>query len=234
MQLTRLSMNDEIIINKLSELIKDSSSILKSENISTYPYSNICYTNSQAETKFQISAKNIIRIRFGEDSTFYKDFMNTFQLEPYREESSGKYHYRLVKLQIGVLEAILDALKNGLTDDLFYQRELLVFSDLLEQAFEFLDNKLYLAAGTYGRVVLETTIKEYAKERGIDSKLKFNEIIIDLRMKSFIQKPFENSLRANYEIGSWAAHGNEQFKLLNKDEIKEFLVFIRDKVLTLK
>lgn len=96
-----------------------------------------------------------------------------------------------------------------------------------------LEHGLNLAAGTYGRVVLETTIKEFAKEHDIDSKLKFNEIIINLRMKGFIQKPFENSLRANYEIGSWAAHGNEEFNKLTKTEIKEFLVFIRDKVLTL-
>lgn len=97
----------------------------------------------------------------------------------------------------------------------------------------YIPNKLYLATGTYGRVVLETTIKEFAKEHDIDSKLKFDQIIINLRIKGLIQKPFENSLRANYEIGSWAAHGNEEFNKLNKNEIKEFLVFIRDKVLTL-
>jgi hypothetical protein len=224
-------MNDEIIINKLSELIKDASSIKKT-TVSGSIISH--FTDRQAEKKFQISADNIIRLRFGENSKFYKDFLNTYQLQLYPGEKDGYYHYRLIIIQTGVLEAILDALKNGLTEDLFYQRELLVFSDLLEQSFELLEHGLNLAAGTYGRVILETTIKEFAKEHGLESKLKFNDIIINLRMKGFIQKPFENSLRANYEIGSWAAHGNAEFNKLNKNEIKEFLVFIRDKVLTLK
>jgi len=224
-------MNDEIIIKKLSELIKSSSSIIVKRKTTQGVLVNF-KMNYQAEKKFQISAENIIRVRFGENSTYYKDFIHTYQ-EIFDDEEIDTYQYRLIELQTGVLEAILDALENGLTDDLFYQRELLVFSDLLEQSFELLEHGLNLAAGTYGRVVLETTLKEFAKEHGIDSKLKFNDIIINLRMKGFIQKPLENSLRANYEIGSWAAHGNEEFNKLNKNEIKEFLVFIRDKVLTL-
>jgi hypothetical protein len=136
----------------------------------------------------------------------------------------------------GVLEFVYDALKDGFTDDLFYKHEILVFSDLLEQAFEFLKNKLQIAAGIYGRIVLETTIREYAKKHAIENveKTKFDQLIIKLRTNNVIQKPFENSLRANYEIGSWAAHGKQEFQDLPDNQIKEFLTFIRDKVLTLE
>ncbi|MFC1787533.1 hypothetical protein ACFLY8_05860, partial [Halobacteriota archaeon] len=89
-----------------------------------------------------------------------------------------------------------------------------------------------LAAGIYGRIVLETAIREFAKKKGIEHD-KFDQIIIKLRQSGIIHKPFENSLRANYEIGSWAAHNDQQFNDLGDNEIKEFLVFIRDKVLNL-
>ena len=131
-------MDDKIIIKKLSELILDGNSAKFDE---------------QAQKKFQISAQNIIRVRFGVNSTFYNDFMDTYKTKFHTDESLFKYNRRITELQTGVVEAILDALKNGLTDDLFYQRELLVFSDLLEQSFELLDHGLNLAAGTYGRVV---------------------------------------------------------------------------------
>jgi hypothetical protein len=139
----------------------------------------------------------------------------------------------LIQKQIGVLAAALDALQCGLIDDIFYQREIIVFSDMLDQAFEFLSYKLNLAAAMYGRVVLESTIKEFAKKNNINSDEKFDQIIINLRKNELIHKPLENSLRANYEIGSWAAHADEKFNDLSLSQINEFLTFIRDKVLTL-
>ena len=48
-----------------------------------------------------------------------------------------------------------------------------------------------------------------------------------------IHEPFENSLRANYKIGSLAAHGDDGFSKFSESEIREYLAFVRDKVLTL-
>lgn len=214
-------MDDEKIINKLEEIINDGHKIIKS---------NFDETRIK---KFQVAAKNIIKVRFGSDSTFYKDFMNTYRIKSLQYETYKIFNIRLVELQTGVLEAVSDALKNGLTDDLFYQKELLVFSDLLNQAFEFYENGITLASGIYGRIVLELTIKEFAKKNDIDSNLKFDQIIIKLRQNGFIHQNLETSLRANYLIGNWAAHGDEKFNKLSNNEIKEFLVFIRDKVLNL-
>lgn len=219
-------MNEEIIINKFSELIRDGTSIVEK---------SFRGVNHRQIKNFQISAKNLIRIRFGINSVYYNDFMNTYKIKPNtsKYDPETEFYKRLTQIQTGVLEAILDALKNGLTDDLFYQKELLIFSDLIDQAFEFLEKGINLAAGIYGRVVLELTIKEFAKKHDIDSDLKFDQIIIKLRQNSFIHQNFETTLRANYLIGTWAAHGDEKFNKLGKNEIKEFLVFIRDKVLNL-
>ena len=90
-----------------------------------------------------------------------------------------------------------------------------------------------MASAIYGRIVLETTIREFAEKNGI-SPVKFDQLIIKLRQDGVIHQPFETSLRANYKIGSWAAHGNQEFENVSDKEIKEFLSFIRDRVLTLK
>lgn len=218
-------MDNQLIIKELSGLIKYG----KGLNRVSLTHSNRKY--------FQISAKNLIRVRFGVESPYYKDFMNTYKYKPAERAilySENNYYFALIQLQIGVLESILHALKNGLTDDLFYHRELLVFSSLLNQAFEFWDYGLNLAASVYGRVVLETTIKEFAEKNNIDTdNQKFDQIIINLRKDGKIHKPFENSLRANYEIGTWAAHGDKKFNDLSDSQVKEFLTFIRDKILVL-
>ena len=215
-------MDDEKIITKLDEIIEEGREIARRVGF-----------NDRSAKKFQISAKNLLKIRFGSDSIYYNEFLNTYKIKPRRGETYSDVNHRLVRLQTGVLEAVLDALKNGLTDDLFYQKELLVFSDLLEQAFEFYEKGITLATGIYGRIVLELTIKEFANKNGINSNMKFDQIIIKLRQKDIIHQNLETSLRANYLIGNWAAHGDEKFNELDNKEIKEFLVFIRDKVLNL-
>lgn len=109
---------------------------------------------------------------------------------------------------------------------------------MLKQAEEFLEKKNRIAAAIYGRIVLETTIIEFAKKKGVPVETKkekqFDKLIITLRKEGHIHQPFENSLRANYNIGSLAAHANEEFNRLSDSEIREFLSFIRDKVLTLE
>ena len=223
-------MNDELIIKKMSELIKDGHSISNTIAIARVKSQIYEYTDIK---RFQTGAENILRLRFGNHSEYYKQFLATYNMKFSERGDVAYYTSSIIQVQTGILEAVSDALKSGLIEDIFYQREVLVFSDMLNQAFEFLNLKLDLAAAVYGRVVLEITIKEFAKKNDIDSNQKFDQIIINLRTNELIHKPLENSLRANYEIGTWAAHGDEKFNKLTSSQINEFLSFIRDKVLTL-
>jgi len=207
-------MDDDLILNELKNLIAEADSIM--EYIPDY----------RKIQKWEKASQNLLKIRFGYNSDYYNDFCETCP-------SKGNYdEEECIERGTGVLEYVHDALEKGLTEDLFYKKEIIIFSDLLEQAFEFLAKEPRLVAGIYGRIVLETSIKEFAKKNNIHEK-KFDQIIIKLRQNNIIQKPLENSLRANYEIGSWAAHGNTEFQDLSNNEIREFLTFIRDKVLTL-
>jgi hypothetical protein len=224
-------MSDELVCKKLAENIAYGNLIF--DKLQKFTYLQEKYKRHQQDlNKFRITAENILRIRFGVNSYFHDEFINV-NVKRFSHERDFDYYGRIMLKHVGVLEAVLYALESGLTDDLFYQKELLVFGDLLNQAYEFHANNLFLAAGTYGRVVLETTIKEFAKEKGIDSDRNFDSIIVCLRKENIINHPFEHSLRANYKIGSLAAHGNDEFNNLSDREILEILNFIRDKVLTL-
>lgn len=227
-------MNDEIISTKLIELINEGHSI--STNITRdikINFNDSEVNEYRSIKKFQIGAENILLLRFGKNSVFYQQFMNTYKMKIPEARNMAYFVKSRIQAQTGILEAVYEAFKSGLTDDIFYQRELLVFSDMLDQAFEFLDYKLDLAAAMYGRVILEATIKEFAKKNNVNTEQKFDQIIISIRKNGIIQKPLENSLRANYEIGTWAAHGDKRFNDLTSNQVKEFLSFIRDKVLTL-
>lgn len=222
-------MNDEMIIKKIKELIREGLNLVAKLRSSTFN----SYLNSdhiQEAKRWEGKSCNLLRLRFGENSIYFQDFNKEIKTI---YDKTNKYSKENVSKSLAVLEYILDALENGLTEDLFYQKEILIFSNLLEQAYEFFEKGLREAAAIYGRIVLETTIKEFASKNGINEK-SFDQAIIKLRQSQIIHQPFENSLRAQYQIGSDATHNNEDFKKYSDLEIKEYLNFIRDKVLTLQ
>lgn len=225
-------MTDDEITQNFKELVNEGAKI-KSELWTASAYSDGAESHNKKfyreSVRWKSKCLNILGLRFGKGSDFYNDFFNEIRIHhkggsDYCEENVGK--------ALGILESALYALETNLTEDLFYKKEMIILSDLLEQAEEFLSKGLDLAAGIYGRIVLETVIREFAEKNEIRNE-KFDQLIIQLRKLELISKPLENSLRANYEIGSWAAHGDEKFMSLTKNQKKEFLEFIRDKVLTL-
>jgi len=185
---------------------------------------------------FQLSVENLLINRFGAESLYYKRFMEASNVNKVQYIHDRYENYICaIHEQLGILESVLNAIENGLTDDLFYDKELVVFSDMLDQAYGFLDIKLKYAAAVYGRIVLETTIREYTKVKlpNSDPNVKFNQLITNLKVGKIILQTFEDSLRANYGIGTAAAH-NKDFDKYSDNEIKEFLNFIRDRALTLR
>lgn len=227
-------LKDEKIIEKLSELIKEGKDLQEELNTEEL----LEYSDYQRENvrlypraiKWERDSINLLKLRFGANSRYLGDFVD--EISKKVGERGGRFHKENVADATAILEHDRDAMANGLTEDLFYKREVQVFSDLLDQAFEFLENDHEIAAAIYGRIVLETTIREFARKEGVEEK-KFDQVIIKLRQKGIIQKPIESSLRANYQFGSLAAHGDKNFEDYSKREIREYLNFIRDKVLTL-
>jgi len=178
--------------------------------------------------KWKNSCLNILKLRFTVGSDYYKNFYHAINT------SWGNHLYcsENVSSANGVFSSAIEALESGLTEDLYYQREVLLFQDLLEQAYEFFKKGFDPAATIYGRIVLEIVIKEFAAKNNIKEK-DFEQTIISLRKAGLIIQPFEISLRANYATGSAATHNKEEFAKISKQDIRNFLDFIRDKVLTL-
>lgn len=229
-------MDDANIISRLNELISMGQSLSESlSSVSSTEYSLSSYQSINRKcfekaAMWRGSCLNLLKLKFGENSDYYQDFFRRIN-EHFK--NSGEFYRENVSKATGVLGYILGALESGLTEDLFYQREIFLFSDLLKQAYEFLEKNFKEAAAIYGRIVLELTIKELASKNGIDENT-FEQSIIKLRQQGIIHQPLETSLRANYQFGSLATHMNEEFKKRPDSEITEYLNFIRDRVLTLK
>ncbi|MBI4116555.1 hypothetical protein HY449_02320 [Candidatus Pacearchaeota archaeon] len=146
--------------------------------------------------KWKGECLNLLRIKFGGNSVYFNDFVRRLNVET---QHSGEFYQENVKGAVGVLSYIADALINGLTDDLFYQKEVILFQDLLGQAEEFLNKGYNLAAAIYGRISLELTLREFATKEGIEnSKISFEQLTIEMRKHGLIHPPFEKSLSANY------------------------------------
>jgi hypothetical protein len=229
-----LSADDTKVADELSRIVKMGLEIKKSFEMKITIYGHI---DSTKYHRFRISAENILRRGFGANSPYYKSFLQTYEIEFSPKYAEQTVLRRLIEIQIGILLGVLDAPKRGLTKDLYYEREMIVFSDLLDQAYTFLENqKTYLAAGVYGRIVLETAIREFAKlklRENYNPEMKFDQIIIKLRDGGFILKTLQERLRSYYTIGSDAAHNSDDFKKYSKKDLKDFLTFIKDNVLIL-
>lgn len=192
---------------------------------------------------FQTSSLSILQNRFGENSSCYKEFLQASQIKITENSFQTLTLPELATIvgaigsNVGTLKASINALENGLADGFFYQKEMIVCNDLLDQANEFLENQsTYLAAGVYGRVVLETSIREFAKlklHENYNKEMKFDALVSKLRTGGHILQSFEFKLKSYYTIGSHATHNNEEFKKYTKKDLKEFLVFIKNDVLTL-
>jgi hypothetical protein len=225
-------MEDPRVISMLKSLIKDGTKLrndLMEAPLSTWtPVIEHNREYHQIAEKWRISCMNILELRFRK-SFFFKEFREAIDT---RYSTGSRYCKNNVGRALGILEAVLEALESGMTEDLFYKREVILFGDLLDQANEFLKKGFDLAAAIYGRIILETVVKEFAGKNDIQEN-SFDETIVALKKASVISQPLEHSLRANYAIGTTATHNYEDFKKISKQDIKNFLDFIRDKVLTL-
>ncbi len=222
-------MDDKDIISKLKEFQIEGNDLKK--NLVNAEYGSDIRKNREQGGKVESwrgKCLNLLKLKFGLNSIHFNDFKNKID-----RNHEGYYNQVNVDLALGVLSWIIDALESGATEDLFYKREIILFDDLLKQAYEFYSQNLELASAIYGRIVLETIIKEFASKNSIEVG-SFEQTIINLRKKEKITIPVEHSLRAHYKIGSDAAHNSKEFERISSQEIKNMLDFIRDKVLTLE
>ncbi|MBI2076476.1 MAG: DUF4145 domain-containing protein [Candidatus Aenigmarchaeota archaeon] len=196
-------------------------------------------------TEWSTSSLNFLRYFFG---------INHFFIERFRKNLNVKYVYtqtepngssiqkevlcvkeKMSKLR-GVLMSIKKEVEMGYSEDVTFLHKRESLSDILEDGFVLLEHDYKVAAAIYGRIILENTIKELCKLKGVDIEKNenFSSMLLKLRQIKTIDLPQERSYQAQYDIGSLAAHGKEDFNKKTKRDILDMLNFIRDNVLQLK
>ena len=196
-------------------------------------------------TEWATSTTNFLRFSFGLNHFFVERFSKIANLKyTYKYiESNGSgfekeiycYKEKMSRL-CGVLMSIKKEAELGFIEDATFLHKKESLSDILEDAFVLLEQDYNLASAIYGRIILENSIKELCrlKEIPMDKNEKFSSMLNKLRQKTIIDLPQERSYQAQYDIGSFAVHGKEEFNKKTKKDIMNMLNFIRDNVLQLK
>jgi hypothetical protein len=136
-----LSADDTKVADELSRIVKMGLEIKKRFEMKPNTYDHIDYTNYH---RFRIAAENILRKGFGANSPYYESFLQTYKMEFSPKCTEQTILRKYIETQTGILWGVLDAFKRGLTKDLYYEREMIVFNDLLDQAYTFLVHRFHL------------------------------------------------------------------------------------------
>ncbi len=196
-------------------------------------------------TEWISSSLNFLRYFFGYDHLFTKMFSGyaTKQYMFTERDSGGSsfqteviyYKEKMAKL-VGILRSVKREVELGYIEDSIFLHKKESLSNILGDGFTLLKHGYKEAAAIYGRIVLETTVKELCKlkEIEVEKNEKFPSVLVKLRKKGTIDLPLERSLQAQYDIGSLAAHGKKEFDEKTPQDILFMLTFIRDSVLQLK
>lgn len=187
-----------------------------------------------------LSCLNLLRSFFGVEHYFYTNFKraktgwqkhvsnDVIQPVEYPQEDMVKAY--------AVLRYIKNEFELGLVTDAKHLYEADLFSDVLEQAFELAEKNYLVGAAVYCRLIIENFIDDMCRIKGVEleDKEKISSKLVKLRKKEVFDLPTERMIQSRYDIGSFAVHGNEEFKKYTKEDIIDLLQITRDKILTIK
>jgi len=174
--------------------------------------------------QWQTSSLFLIERTFGKESIYYTKFM----------ETTG---YGNLDAQVVNGTLLLIGAQGEVKSGFLYKIERLIsndFFDSINEQAEYLVNNGYKdVAAILGRVVIENTLKEVAKERKIsfldDIKLSaLNEL---LWKNGVYEKNIWRLMQGHIDVGNFAAHG--EFDKYAEKSVKEMLRWIRETVLLL-
>jgi len=192
--------------------------------------------------KWELSCFNLLRNYFGETHHFFKEFKDAINktvifYHPLHEKRTTVIPYSKFNIAtaLACLSYINEETNMGLILNAKSVYEASLFSNLLDQAFGLIEMNYLPAAAIYARLIIENKIKDTCILNKIDvpEKSKIADLLVRLREKQIIDLPTERVIQSKYDIGTYAAHGKEEFKKYGKKEILDLLEYTRDKILTL-
>jgi hypothetical protein len=183
---------------------------------------------------------NLLRSYFGSEHYFYNDFKKSGggwrkvisegvkQPIYYSQEDMANY--------FAVLLHIKSEFEAGLVTDARSLYESDLFSNLLEQAVELAEKNYLVGAAVYGRLVIETFINDLCRIKNVELQEsdRLPQKLGKLRQKEAFDLPMDRLIQSKYDIGSYAVHGNEEFKKYSKEDVLDLLRTIKEKILIIK
>ncbi|MDC4563635.1 DUF4145 domain-containing protein [Acinetobacter baumannii] len=207
------------ILDRFSSLIEEGDSIYQKSEVAGSGYNPELHS---AFIEWQMKSKNILSITCGEKSHYLSQF------ETNLKAGMGDTRKSILNRVIPILRAAEDDLKNGflITIKKLIQSE--VFDSELDQAQHFLDSGYKVASAVTAGVVLETAIKELAKNNGIDiyqegttKPKKLDALNSELKNSSVYSTLQHKQILTLAHIRNKAAHGEvEEF---NENDVQNMI-----------
>lgn len=187
-----------------------------------------------------LSCLNLIQSFFGADHQFYTNFENAsgkWKKVSSKGASQGiRYPREDMAKAYAVLQYIKDEFELGLVADARHLYEADLFSNLLDQAFELAEKGYLVGSAVYCRLIIENFINDLCRVKKVelDEKDKLPQKLTKLRKKGVFDLPVERLIQGEYDVGTYAVHGKEEFNKYSKEDIIDLLQTIRDKILTIQ
>ncbi len=183
----------------------------------------------EAIDQWVVSVKSLLHQVFGPDMPTYVDFYEATR------SSYGNGHYRFRVLN-SVFRSAKEQFEGGYLFDVQNLVHAEVFSNELEQAEHFLNNKYDVAAAVTVGVVLETTIKKLCTLQSPpidlhgsnDKGKKTDTLITDLKTAGVYNEAVAKQLRAWMNVRNDAAHGTRGNGEFDEGEIRRMIDGVQD------
>jgi len=236
------SMNRNVFVNRLDQLVEEGSELVsQSRRVREIQPLNQDLNYFVKAHTWWLSCANLLRSFFGESHPFYTNFIRSnggwgVRTGPSSENRQPiEYPKEDIAKSYAVLIYVKQEFTLGLVADAQHLYEANLFSNLLEQAFELANKDYYIGAAVYSRLIIENFINDLCriKEVKLEEKDKMPQKLFKLRDKNVIDLPTERLIQGQYDIGTYAVHGMEEFKNYTKEKIIYMLEIIRDRILTI-
>lgn len=230
-----------MFLQRLNQLIEEGVTLVnKSPSVKKYKPLEQNYNLYAKCIKWDLSCRNLLRIQFGNEHVFYKNFRyssaETWKLNLGNGATQPiEFPKEILTKAYAVLIYVKEEFELGLVADAKHLYQADLFSDLLEQAYELVERGYTVASAVYGRLIIENFINDLCriKEVELEEIENLSNKLVKLRKKDVINLPLERTIQAHYDIGTFAVHGLKDFNEYNEKKIIDFLDTIRDNILTI-
>lgn len=173
---------------------------------------------------WETACLHLVNLTFGDESVYYERLDDAF------DESVESIVDR-ANTGVAILESAKEEIEKGFLFKIEHLLSVDLFDSILEQAEYLVNNGFKDVAAVLGRVVIEKSLKDIARSRGLEFSEKVK--LAELNNMLWKSKAYEINVwritQGHVDIGNLAAHGD--FDKFNEQSVKDMLKWIRETLL---